>query len=124
LTGALSSNSAWLVGVMKKVNVPNCGTLCDLSNFSPGKGQEHDGYTGVAEMMPLCPQVPQLQRKLQSRRDRLPPDRENRFGCRLLRLLRVVRARVRTRLLDEPEAIRATMKLLEIVRAEVSAWKR
>jgi hypothetical protein len=39
---------------MKKVNAPNCGTLRDLSDFTSGKGQEHDGYTVVSEMMPYA----------------------------------------------------------------------
>src|SRR6185295_16900493 len=32
--GGLSSNGQWLAGVIKTVNLPNCGTLPDFGNFS------------------------------------------------------------------------------------------
>jgi sugar phosphate isomerase/epimerase len=47
--GGYSSNGAWLAGVMKEINKPNCGTLPDLGNF-----YEYDRYKGVAEMMPYA----------------------------------------------------------------------
>jgi sugar phosphate isomerase/epimerase len=47
--GGLSSNGEWLVGVIKLVNLPNCGTLPDFGNFG-----EYDRYKGVAEMMPYA----------------------------------------------------------------------
>jgi len=47
--GGLSSNGQWLSGVMKKVSLPNCGTLPDLGNF-----REYDRYKGVAELMPYA----------------------------------------------------------------------
>jgi sugar phosphate isomerase/epimerase len=45
--GGLSSHGDWLAGVMKKVNLPNCGTLPDFGNF-----EDYDRYKAVAEMMP------------------------------------------------------------------------
>lgn len=50
--GGLSSNGAWLVGVMKLVNHPRCGTLPDFGNFTA-----YDRYQGVAEMMPFAKAV-------------------------------------------------------------------
>jgi sugar phosphate isomerase/epimerase len=47
--GGLSSNGTWLAGVMKAVNLPNCGTLPDFGNF-----KEYDRYQGVEEMMPFA----------------------------------------------------------------------
>ncbi len=47
--GGLSSHGDWLVGVMKLVNHPRCGTLPDFGNF-----YEYDRYQGVAEMMPYA----------------------------------------------------------------------
>lgn len=44
--GELSSHGDWLVGVMRRVNHPRCGTLPDFGNF-----YEYDRYKGVAEMM-------------------------------------------------------------------------
>jgi sugar phosphate isomerase/epimerase len=50
--GGLSSNGAWLAGVMKMVNKPNCGTLPDFGNFT-----DYDRYKGVEEMMPFAKAV-------------------------------------------------------------------
>jgi L-ribulose-5-phosphate 3-epimerase len=47
--GGLSSNGKWLAGVIKMVNLPNCGTLPDFGNFS-----EYDRYQGVEELMPFA----------------------------------------------------------------------
>jgi L-ribulose-5-phosphate 3-epimerase len=47
--GGLSSDGAWLAGVMKTVDLPNCGTLPDFGNF-----HEYDRYKGVEELMPFA----------------------------------------------------------------------
>jgi L-ribulose-5-phosphate 3-epimerase len=47
--GSASSDGAWIAGVMKLVNLPNCGTLPDFGNF-----YEHDRYQGVRDMMPFA----------------------------------------------------------------------
>jgi len=51
--GGLSSNPKWLTGVMKKVNLPNCGTLPDFGNFPA----EVDRYEAVKLMMPFAKAV-------------------------------------------------------------------
>ena len=51
--GGLSSNPDWLVGVIKEVNLPNCGTLPDFGNFPPAI----DRYKAVEAMMPLAKAV-------------------------------------------------------------------
>jgi len=51
--GGLSSNSQWLTGVIKKVSLPNCGTLPDFGNFPP----EADIYNSVEMMMPFAKAV-------------------------------------------------------------------
>ncbi len=51
--GGLSSNSQWLASVMKKVDLPNCGTLPDFGNFPP----EIDRYEAVKELMPYAKAV-------------------------------------------------------------------
>ncbi len=48
--GGLSSNSQWLTSVIKKVGLPNCGTLPDFGNFPP----EADRYESVKMMMPYA----------------------------------------------------------------------
>jgi sugar phosphate isomerase/epimerase len=52
--GGLSSNGAWLAGVMKQVDLPNCGTLPDFGNFRIGEGKEYDRYLGMKELMPFA----------------------------------------------------------------------
>ena len=52
--GGLSSNGAWLAGVMKMVDHPNCGTLPDFGNFRVSDDVEYDRYKGVAELMPYA----------------------------------------------------------------------
>ena len=55
--GHLSSNGEWLAGVMRLVNLKNCGTLPDFGNFDLGNGQTYDRYKGVQEMMPFAKAV-------------------------------------------------------------------
>jgi L-ribulose-5-phosphate 3-epimerase len=52
--GGLSSNGAWLAGVMKMVDHPNCGTLPDFGNFRVSDDEQYDRYKGVAELMPFA----------------------------------------------------------------------
>ncbi|MGV3756263.1 MAG: sugar phosphate isomerase/epimerase family protein, partial [Verrucomicrobiota bacterium] len=54
--GGLSSNGAWLSGVMKLVGHPNCGTLPDFGNFyiDRVKNEQYDRYLGVTELMPFA----------------------------------------------------------------------
>jgi sugar phosphate isomerase/epimerase len=62
--GGLSSDAGKLAGVIKKVNLKNCGTLPDFGNFCIRRGgdgkwpndclEAYDRYMGVAEMMPFA----------------------------------------------------------------------
>lgn len=52
--GGLSSNGAWLAAVMRKVGLPNCGTLPDFGNFQTSPGEWYDRYQGVRELMPYA----------------------------------------------------------------------
>jgi sugar phosphate isomerase/epimerase len=68
--GGLSSNGKWLSGVMKTVNMPECGTLPDLGNFCLNRTkpesntpegwaktkclEEYDRYEGTTELMPFA----------------------------------------------------------------------
>ena len=45
-----SSDGKWLAGVIKRVNLPNCGTLPDFGNFPP----EIDPYEAVEILMPYA----------------------------------------------------------------------
>jgi len=53
----LSCDGSWLVSVMKKVNLPNCGTLADFNNFNLPDGKSYDCYKGVGELMPFAKAV-------------------------------------------------------------------
>jgi sugar phosphate isomerase/epimerase len=55
--GGLSSNGKWLSSVMRKVDMPNCGTLPDFGNFALGNGEWYDRYQGVTELMPFAKAV-------------------------------------------------------------------
>tara|TARA_Y100001934_G_C12282065_1_gene740426 strand:- start:218 stop:1138 length:921 start_codon:yes stop_codon:yes gene_type:complete len=55
--GGLSSNGAWLAGVMRLVDKDNCGTLPDFGNFNTGGGKMYDRYKGVTELMPFAKAV-------------------------------------------------------------------
>ena len=55
--GGLSSNGAWLAGVMKLVDRKNCGTLPDFGNFKISDEEEYDRYKGVDELMPFAKAV-------------------------------------------------------------------
>ncbi|MCP5535266.1 MAG: sugar phosphate isomerase/epimerase [Akkermansiaceae bacterium] len=47
--GGLSSDGAWLSGVLKGVNMPNCGALPDFGNF-----HGYDRYQGIKDLMPYA----------------------------------------------------------------------
>ncbi|MFB0554583.1 MAG: sugar phosphate isomerase/epimerase family protein [Phycisphaerae bacterium] len=51
--GGLSSNGQWLTDVIKKVDLPNCGTLPDFGNFPPNI----DSYDAVNKLMPYAKAV-------------------------------------------------------------------
>lgn len=66
--GGLSSDGAWLAGVMAQVNKPNCGTLPDFGNFCIKRGprkedgsreclEEYDRYQGMKDLMPYAKAV-------------------------------------------------------------------
>lgn len=62
--GLYSSDGQWVVGVIRQVNMPNCGTLPDFGNFCLARkwGSTQDGtcpdvydrYRGVKEMLPYA----------------------------------------------------------------------
>jgi hypothetical protein len=51
--GGLSSHGGWLTGVIKMVDLPNCGTLPDFGNFPP----ETNIYDAVETLMPYAKSV-------------------------------------------------------------------
>ncbi len=66
----ISTNGAWLAGVMRQVNNKHCGTLADFGNFCTARTkpeaqtidaymktkclEEYDRYKGIKELMPFA----------------------------------------------------------------------
>src|SRR5581483_3031786 len=100
---------------------PRCGTLPDFGNFRLDDGKEYDRYKGVAEMMPFAKGV--------SAKSHDFDEQGNETHTDYRRMVKsVAGAGYHGRLgieyegnkLSEPDGIRATKKLLEKVREELS----
>ena len=118
--GGFSSNGKWLSGVIRMVGLPNAGTLPDFGNF-----YDYDRYIGVAEMMPFAKGV-------SAKTNDFDYDgEETKINYR--RMIEIVwRAGYRGwigveyegAVLPEPNGIRATKRLLEKHRDELTARLR
>ncbi len=115
--GGLSSHGDWLTAVMKQVNLPNCGTLPDFGNF-----QDYDRYQAVAEMMPFAKAVSAKSIDFDERGNCVETDYR-----RMLKIVLTAGYRgyfgieYEGEKLGEPQGIRATKRLLEKVREELSS---
>ncbi|CAG0949260.1 hypothetical protein PHYC_00096 [Phycisphaerales bacterium] len=114
--GGLSSHGDWLAGVMKRVDHPRVGTLPDFGNF-----YEYDRYKGVEEMMPYAKGVSAKSHDFDAEGNETHTD--------YVRMLKIVLAagylgrvgiEYEGEKASEPDGIRATKRLLERVRAELS----
>ena len=112
--GGLSSHGDWLAGVMRLVNHPRVGTLPDFGNF-----YEYDRYQGVAEMMPFAKAVSAKSHDFDAQGNETTKDYR--------RLLKIVLdagfhgwigIEYEGDRLPERDGVRATLRLLEKVRAE------
>lgn len=124
--GGLSSNAAWLMGVLHEVDHPRCGTLPDFGNFlisrkSDGSEEWYDRYQGVREMMPLAKGVSAKAYDF----DESGNERHTDYR----KMMRIVLAsgyrghigiEYEGNRLAEPEGIRLTRRLLEKVRDELA----
>lgn len=115
--GGLSSNGAWLGGVVSAVAHPRCGTLPDFGNFRIQGDEWYDRYRGMKELMPFAKAV--------SAKSNEFDEDGNERDIDYLRMLRIVldagyRGYVGIEYegteLSEPEGIRATKTLLERTR--------
>lgn len=115
--GGLSSNGAWLAGVMQQVDHPNCGTLPDFGNFRIAEGEWYDIYQGTEELMPYAKAVSAKSHNFDDAGNERDKDYE-----RLMRI--VLDAGYRSYVgieyegteRPEPEGIRLTKALLERIR--------
>ena len=115
--GGLSSNGAWLAGVMRLVNHPRCGTLPDFGNF-----YEYDRYQGVQDLMPFAKAVSAKSHDFDAEGNETTKDYR--------RLMRIVLdagyhgwvgIEYEGTRLPERDGIRLTKALLERVRTEMSS---
>jgi sugar phosphate isomerase/epimerase len=118
--GGLSSNGAWLAGVMRAVDHPRCGTLPDFGNFRVTDTEWYDRYQGVTELMPFAKAV--------SAKSHVFDEAGNERDTDYRRMMRIVLEagyhgyvgiEYEGDELSEPEGILATRRLLERVRAEL-----
>ncbi|MEM8865400.1 MAG: sugar phosphate isomerase/epimerase family protein [Planctomycetota bacterium] len=125
--GGLSSNGAWLAGVMKLVSMPNVGTLPDFGNFRIGKKEDGEGYEwydryqGVQELMPYAKAVSAKSHKFD--------DAGNEVETDFFRMMKIVLEAGYSGYVgieweggepDEYEGIRLTKQLLERVREGIA----
>ena len=120
--GGLSSNGKWLAGVMKLVNLPNCGTLPDFGNFRVSGEEEYDRYTGVDELMPFAKAVSAKSHDFDQTGNETHTD--------YFKMMDIVVNKhdyhgycgieYEGGKLSEPDGIKATKKLLERVRSEMA----
>ena len=118
--GGLSSNGKWLSSVIKRVNLPNCGTLPDFGNFT-----YYDRYQAVDEMMPFAKAVSAKTHDFDAQGNETHTD--------YFRMLDIVVNKhgyhdhlgieYEGEKLPEMEGIRASLKLLERVRETMQSRK-
>lgn len=119
--GGLSSNGKWLSGVMKRVNMKNCGTLPDFGNFRVSATEEYDRYLGIQELMPFAKGVSAKSHEFDADGNETKSD--------YMRIMKIVKdagykgwvgIEYEGTKLGEPEGIMATKKLLEKVFASLA----
>jgi sugar phosphate isomerase/epimerase len=119
--GGLSSNGNWLAGVMKLVDHPRCGTLPDFGNFRVSKDEEYDRYKGVNELMPYAKAVSAKSHEFDTDGNEIRTD--------YFKMMKIVvdagyhgyvGIEYEGSQLSEDEGIKATKKLLEKVRKQLS----
>lgn len=120
--GGLSSNGQWLAGVIRAVNMDNCGTLPDFGNFRISDQQTYDRYLGVAALMPFAKAV--------SAKSHDFDDAGNEKNTDYLKMMQIVMdanyhgyvgIEYEGAGLDEYAGIHATKKLLESVREKLAS---
>jgi sugar phosphate isomerase/epimerase len=112
--GGFSSNGKWLSGIMKRVNLKNCGTLPDFGNFRLTATEEYDRYLGIEELMPYAKGVSAKSLDFDTEGNEVKFD--------FYRIMKIVRdsgykgwidVEYEGTRLSEPEGIMATKRLLE-----------
>jgi L-ribulose-5-phosphate 3-epimerase len=119
--GGLSSNGEWLAAMIKKVDHKRAGTLPDFGNFRLAKDKEYDRYKGVKEMMPFAKGVSAKSYDFDDKGEETKTDYVKMMTIVLDAGYRgFVGIEYEGGKLSEDEGIKATKKLLEKVRAELT----
>lgn len=124
--GGLSSNGQWLAQVIRKVGMPNCGTLPDFGNFIINKGKngpfvEYDRYLGMASLMPFAKAVSAKSRDFDGDGNETKTDYMKMLTIMLDAGYRGhVGVEYEGRNLSESEGVKATKTLLEKCRSELA----
>ncbi len=119
--GGLSSNGAWLAGVMRAADHPRVGTLPDFGNFRIGGDEWYDRYQGVQELMPWAKAV-----SAKSHAFDAAGNETNTDYARMLGIVRDAGYRGWVGIewegggISETEGVQKTKALLERVRAELA----
>lgn len=115
--GGISSDGAWLAGMLKLADHSHVGALPDFGNFEVASGVWYDRYQGVRELMPFARAVSAKSHDFDFEGNCLETDYE-----RMLQIVvesgyrGFVGIEYEGKELSEPEGILATKKLLERVR--------
>jgi sugar phosphate isomerase/epimerase len=115
--GGLSSDGAWLAGVMKLVDSKYCGTLPDFGNFG-----SYDRYKGVDELMPFAKGVSAKSHDFDSKGEETHTDYHKMMAIVVKKhnYHGFVGIEYEGGKVSEPEGIKLTKALLEKVRAELA----
>ena len=116
--GQLSSDGAWLSGVIKATGMKNCGTLPDFGNF-----HEYDRYKGCDELMPYARGVSAKSHDFDDKGEETHTDYRRMMDIvvKQHKWNGWVGIEYEGGKLSEPEGIKATKALLEKIRREMSA---
>ena len=113
--GGLSSDGQWLVGVIEKVGLANCGTLPDFGNFPP----KTDRYEIVKMLMPYAKAVSAKSYDFDQQGDETTIDYYRMMGVVLAAGYQgYVGIEYEGKRLSEDEGILATKRLLEKIRQQ------
>jgi L-ribulose-5-phosphate 3-epimerase len=115
--GGLSSDGAWLAGVMKLVDNKFCGTLPDFGNFGT-----YDRYKGVDELMPFAKGVSAKSHDFDDKGNETKTDYRKMMDIvvKKHKYHGFVGVEYEGSKLSESDGITATKKLLETVRTELA----
>ncbi|HYG39029.1 MAG TPA: sugar phosphate isomerase/epimerase family protein [Cytophagales bacterium] len=119
--GGMSSRGDWLAALMQNVNHPRCGTMPDFDNFQVSEGNRYDRYKGMKEIMPWAKSVSTKAHDFDKKGNETTIDFKKMFEIVLeAGYDGYVSAEYEGKRLSEEDGIKATIKLMEKVREELS----